>query len=124
VVGQRRFSIARRLGNQAVADMQPPLFILAPPRSFTSVTCAMFGNHPQMFGLPETNLFTVATMRQLIRTYRSRYTAEHGLLRAIAELCFQEQSDESVEAAKLWLRENLDMSTGEIFRTMAEWAAP
>ena len=34
--------------------MTEPLFILAPPRSFTSVVCAMIGNHPQMLGLPET----------------------------------------------------------------------
>ena len=37
--------------------MTQPLFILAPPRSFTTVTSAMIGQHPEMYGLPETNLF-------------------------------------------------------------------
>jgi hypothetical protein len=38
-----------------------PLFILAPPRSFTSVICGMIGQHPQMYGLPEVNLFAGET---------------------------------------------------------------
>ena len=45
--------------------MTPPLFILGAPRSFTSICCAMLGNHPDMFGLAETNLFGAATIGDL-----------------------------------------------------------
>jgi hypothetical protein len=102
--------------------MQPPLFILSPPRSFTSITCAMLGNHPQMFGLAETNLFAADTVGKLTLTYRFRPTAEHGLLRSVAELGFLEQTPENVEAVKAWLGDNADMSTYELFQIMGEWA--
>lgn len=42
--------------------MLEPLFILAPPRSFTSVVCAMIGQHPDMCGLPEVNLAIAGRM--------------------------------------------------------------
>ena len=43
-------------------ELPPPVFVLAPVRSFTSVVCAMIGQHPQMYGLPETNLLCHATV--------------------------------------------------------------
>ena len=39
--------------------MTAPLFLLAPPRSYTSLVNAMLGQHPQAFGLPELCLFNV-----------------------------------------------------------------
>ena len=66
--------------------MHRPLFILAPPRSFTSVSCGMIGQHPQLLGLPETNLFARADYNQLALLFRVRPRLQHGLLRAIAEL--------------------------------------
>ena len=33
--------------------MAAPLFILAPPRSYTSLFNAMIGQHPEAYGLPE-----------------------------------------------------------------------
>lgn len=104
--------------------MQPPLFILSPPRSFTTVTCAMLGNHPEMFGLAETNLFLAETVGELARLHRLRPRVSHGLLRSIAELGFAEQSVETIAAAKAWLADNAEMSTIEMFGLLAEWAAP
>ncbi|MCU0839639.1 MAG: sulfotransferase [Rhodospirillales bacterium] len=104
--------------------MQPPLFILSPPRSFTTVTCAMLGNHPEMFGLAETNLFAAETLSELARLFRWRPRFRHGLLRSLAELGFAEQSEETVEAAKAWLAENEELSTAEVFTILAEWAGP
>ena len=102
--------------------MQQPLFILSPPRSFTTITCAMLGCHPQMFGLAETNLFFADSVRELNRLYILRPTGRHGLLRSVAELGFQEQSEETIEAAKAWLDDNGDTSTGELFSLLAGWA--
>ena len=43
-----------------------PVFILAPPRSFTSVAAAMLGRHPELFALPETNLPSFDTVGDLL----------------------------------------------------------
>ena len=36
--------------------MRDPLFVIAPPRSYTSVIGGMLGQHPETYGLPEVNL--------------------------------------------------------------------
>jgi hypothetical protein len=99
----------------------PPLFMLAPPRSFTSVTCAMLGCHPQMFGLAEIKVFAGAKIRDLSKLHKIRKRLPNGLLRSIAQIAFGEQTEETIEAARSWLDENRDMSTSELFRTMMEW---
>jgi Sulfotransferase family len=104
--------------------MKQPLFILAPPRSFTSVVCAMIGNHPQMCGLPETNLFAAATLGELRQIHRSRPRFAHGLLRSIAQLGLGGQSIQDVDAAQQWLDEQDDVPTAELFRDLMDCAAP
>jgi hypothetical protein len=74
-----------------------------------------------MFGLAEINLFARDTIRELRELYRVRERMQHGLLRCLSELAFQEQTVETIEAAQGWLGDNQDMSTAELFRTMQEW---
>src|ERR1700736_1202175 len=68
-----------------------PVFVLAPPRSYTSVISAMLGQHPDLAGLPELKLFSYRTIGELEAslpqywidrgfTYRSP-----GLVRALGE---------------------------------------
>jgi len=102
-------------------ELMPPLFILAPPRSFTSVVCAMLGCHPQAYGLPEINLFAAETMAKLQQLYLIRAHRRAGLLRTLAQLAFLEQTEETVEAAQQWLLANSDLSTAELFRTIQSW---
>lgn len=45
--------------------MRDPLFIVAPPRSYTSVVAGMIGQHPQAYGLPELNLSHADTLGDL-----------------------------------------------------------
>jgi hypothetical protein len=105
--------------------VRQPLFILAPPRSFTSVVCGMIGSHPEMLGLPETNLFAAATMSELRQIHRSRPRFSHGLLRSLAQLCLGGQSFADVEAAQRWLDEQPDdLPTSAIFRDLIDWAEP
>ena len=106
------------------AGVKPPLFILAPPRSFTSVVCAMIGNHPEMLGLPETNLFAADTVTQLQRIHTARPRFAHGLLRSIAELGLGSQSVSDIDAAKRWLEEQAELTTAEVFLDLMTWAAP
>lgn len=102
-----------------------PLFILAPPRSFTSVICAMIGQHPEMLGLPEVNLFASDSLAGLSRLWSRRRGFKHGLLRAVAELGLGGQSAQDIDAAAAWLKEQGDgTQTGQLFRDLAEWARP
>ena len=104
--------------------MSDPLFILAPPRSYTSVVCGMIGQHPEMLGLPEINLFAGDDYQHLSRWYRIRPRFQHGLLRAIAELGLGEQNEANIEAARHWLEENPKLETKAIYQDLANWAAP
>ena len=83
----------------APLDFPPPLFLLAPPRSFTSVICGVLGQHPELFGTPELNLFRAPTMSRFIRLSRLHV----GMHRLVAQLYAGEQTIESVIMARHWL---------------------
>lgn len=101
-----------------------PLFILAPPCSFASVTCAMVGSHPEMFGLAETNLFLTDTVDDLLSLYQIRPTMQDGLLRSLAYLAFGEQTEDLIDIVQFWLEENQTVTTGNMFKDICAWAAP
>ena len=44
-----------------------PIFILASPRSFTSLLCTMLGQHPEVYGVPELHLFLAENMAQWLQ---------------------------------------------------------
>ena len=104
--------------------MHDPLIILAPPRSFTSVICAMLGQHPEMYGLPEVNLFATETMREREAVVARPRWSEHGLLRAVAQLFAGEQSIQSVSLARRWLEIRADCACVHVFRELAEQVSP
>jgi hypothetical protein len=107
-------------------ELPPALFILATQRSFSSVVCAMVGQHPQLYGLPEINLLcheTVAARAE--RTARQPHVSiTHGLLRVVAELYFGGQTEATVARARQWLRDRSDDSTQLLFRTLADRVFP
>jgi hypothetical protein len=105
--------------------MPDPLFILAPPRSYTSVVCAMLGQHPDLCGLPEVNLCFTERMDAWLRLcLHSGSFLSHGLLRAVAHLCFGEQTDDSVARARWWIEFRRASTTPEVFRELADAAGP
>jgi hypothetical protein len=104
--------------------MPEPLFILTPNRSLAALACAMLGNHPDMIGLAETNLFVTETYAELAGLHRIDDRFQHGLLRTIAELGFGEQTEKNVEIARAWLADNEALSTTEIFRDLQALAEP
>lgn len=107
-------------GNSASSQIADPLFILAAPRSFSSVVCAMLGQHPQMHGLPETHLFAEERMSAWLgRASRESYAMEHGLLRSVAHLLYHEQTQESVKKAAAWLSRRSSSTSGLIFEELA-----
>jgi len=106
----------------AIAD---PIFLLAPPRSFTSVVGTMLGQHPQLYGLPETHLFGCEKMAEWWGACEEQtFPRAHGLLRVIAELFFGGQTEATVRRASGWLRRRSHLTTGMLMETLAARAHP
>jgi hypothetical protein len=99
--------------------------VLGAPRSFTSVVGSMLGQHPQMYGLPETQLLLCETLAEWTRrAAQASYAMDHGLLRAVAELHFGGQTEATVRRASGWLRRRLHLSTGVVMEDLAERVRP
>src|SRR5665213_1843187 len=99
--------------------MTAPLFLLAPPRSYTSLVNAMLGQHPQAFGLPELCLFNVEELIELWQGSEGPVSengaiARHGLMRAVAEIYCGEQTTASVNMARAWAAAREDRTTGQV----------
>jgi hypothetical protein len=105
--------------------LPPPLFVLAPPRSFTSLVCAMLGQHPEMYGLPETHLFCDETVGARVqRAAQSNYPMGHGLLRVVGELYFGGQTESTIRKARRWLGLRSQLSTDFLFKVLADKVYP
>ena len=128
--GRRSGSLSSGDVKQAVIlkhlnELPPPLFILGAPRSFTSVVCAMLGQHPQMYGLPETHLFCDDTLAAWAESAaRATYPMGHGLLRAVAELYFGGQNEFTIRKARQWLRHRSSLTTDYVFKMLADRVFP
>jgi hypothetical protein len=108
--------------------MAAPVILLAPPRSFTSVVNAMIGQHPQLFGVPELNLFNFSRVTGLWQATSDQVgfnaNRRHGLLRTLAEVLFAEQTDETILAAAHWVAAREDWSTARIFAAIRDLVHP
>ncbi|HEY9606860.1 MAG TPA: sulfotransferase [Allocoleopsis sp.] len=102
-----------------------PIFILGAPRSFTSVICAMLGQHPETYGVPELNVFLTENLEQLTQRLKgARQFQMHGLLRTVAQLYAGEQTILSVEMAYRWIFSRIHWSTGEVYTELCSKVAP
>lgn len=98
-----------------------PVFILASPRSFTSMICAMLGQHPSHYGMPELNLFLADTLGELIEHTRGeKHFMLHGLLRAVAQLYAGEQTLVSLDLVRRWIGKRLRTTTADIYRELED----
>lgn len=104
------------------------MFLLAPPRSYTSVLNAMIGQHPQTLGLPELNLFTGKYLKDLWRRKSSDRLLEpkrrNGLLRTVAELYAGEQSTATIHMAEHWAAARQERTSGEVYQELADKVDP
>jgi hypothetical protein len=102
-----------------------PLFILAPPRSFSSLVSAMLGQHPEMYGLPETHLLSSETMREWWdQCMQSTFSMADGLLRAVAQIHFGSQAEETISLAQGWIRRRAHLTTGMMLELLGQEIAP
>lgn len=109
---------------RAERRMADPLFVLTLPHSFSSVVSQMLGQHPQMYGLPELNLFVAETMLERTGVLRPKPVRSSGLLRAVAQLLTGEQTVESVQVARRWLQYRRDSAAVSVFQELATMVAP
>lgn len=97
-----------------------PVFVLATARSYSSVVTTMIGQHPDLAGLPELKLFCYRTIGELEASLpqfwieRGITHRSPGLVRALAEFEFGDQTIESLSKARSWLRERLHWSGSDI----------
>jgi len=102
-----------------------PLFVLALPRSFSSVVCSMLGQHPQMYALPETQFFLTETVGHWWKlASRSQAPLTHGALRAVAQLYFGEQTEATVNLARGWLMRRSHFTTAYLLEELAAKLSP
>jgi Sulfotransferase family len=107
-----------------------PLFVLAPTRSYTSVIATMIGQHPDLAGLPELKLFSYRTIGELEASLPS-YWIERGfthrspgLVRALAQFEFGDQTAESLASARAWLRLRAHWSGADVLDVLLARLAP
>lgn len=105
--------------------MREPLFIIAAPRSYTSVIGTMLGQHPQAYGLPEVNLSHADTLGEMWGSVMNQIgLGTAGLLRALAELHDGEQTEEAVLRAADWIEAHGHWTGGQVFRHLQELVGP
>ena len=94
-----------------------PIIILGAPRSFTSLICAIVGENPLAFGVPELNLFATDRLEELLmQSSNLRQIQLHGLLRTVAHLYAGEQSISSVDMARRWMLTRVQWTTGAVYK--------
>jgi hypothetical protein len=107
-----------------------PVFVLAPPRSYSSVVATMIGQHPELAGLPELKLFAYRSIAEmeasLPRYWRERGFTHRspGLVRALAQLEFGDQEPDSIERARAWLEDRPHWSGAHVFDALLSRLQP
>lgn len=87
----------------------------------------MLGQHPDLYALPELNLFLADTLGKLI-DWEHEVGPERGYLdglrSAIAQLQFGDQDVKALDRANAWMSDRREWSTSKVFRCLAERVAP
>ena len=101
-----------------------PVFILCAMRSYSSLICAMLGQHPGLYGLPEINLSVAADIDGVISYYARRAHGLHGLVRVVAQVQSGTQTEETVTAARDWIEQRRDWTTSQMLDWIEKRVAP
>jgi len=102
-----------------------PLFILTCMRSFSSLVSSMLGQHPGLYCLPEVNPFIADTLGgsvQILNVVRKRTL--DGLYRAVAQLEYGAQTEETVSEARAWVDARRDWGPVRFMDHLASRTAP
>jgi Sulfotransferase family len=107
-----------------------PIFVLATARSYSSVVTTMIGQHPDLVGLPELKLFCCRTIGELEASL-PRFWIERGithrspgLVRALSEFEFGDQTPESLSVARAWLNDRQHWSGSDVLDVLLARLSP
>ncbi len=102
--------------------MPEPLFVLCPPRSYSSIVCGIIGQHPDCYGLPELNLFLGDTLGEAWHKYPvlKLFMGRDGLLRTLAQLHEGAQTADTVGHAQEWVTRHSDWPVRKVFDHIQE----
>jgi len=108
-----------RVNESAALKNRPAIFILAPPRSGTTLLRVMLGGHPHFFSPPELELLSFNTLAERKRAFSGAFSFWlEGAMRAIMEI----KGCDAEEAASIMRGfEERDLSTKEFYGLMQEW---
>ncbi len=109
-----------------------PVFVLAGPRSYSSLVVGMIGQHPELYGFPELNLFQCADIGEFNTGQNADGSSKsplwksmrHGLLRVVAQIYGGEQTPESIRMAERWLKTRQNKTSGEVFQELCAAVDP
>jgi Sulfotransferase family len=109
-----------------MAGQRAPVLILSPPRSFSSVVCAMLGQHPQLAAFPELNLFVADTVHGIFEYVEASGAARllDGTVRALAELRTGIQSEEATREQRRWLEARADWPVKRLYDHLLDLVHP
>lgn len=100
-----------------------PIFIMALPKSYTSVFSAMLGQHPDLVAVPELNLFVGQTVLDWANQPYNRALCD-GLLRTVAQLVFGSQTVGTVAQALEWLQARSAWNGSQVMDQLRAMVAP
>ena len=105
--------------------MLQPIFLLSPPRSFSSVVSTIIGQHPQLHTFPELQIFSALTVNELLeaeaKSRRRNRLAPPGLIRELAYQREGDQTEESCLRAWVWLAKNRFLGIDEVFNQLCSF---
>ena len=114
--------LSRSQRSGAMHRLNPPMaFVLAPPRSGTTLLRVMLAGHPTLFAAPELQLLTFRTLQERRTAFRGKFSLWlEGALRAVMELkgCSADEAKSTVARY-----EEQNFSTRDFYRALQEWAA-
>ncbi|MFK7935091.1 MAG: amino acid adenylation domain-containing protein, partial [Saprospiraceae bacterium] len=98
---------------------KPAIFILAPPRSGTTLLRVMLAGHPDLFAANELQLLGFNDLKERSEAYQGKFRLwSEGLIRAVMEL----QNMTADEAKDLIHRyEKAGYTTKEVYRQIQDW---
>ncbi|HEY6786855.1 MAG TPA: sulfotransferase [Trebonia sp.] len=109
-----------------------PVFILAPARSYSTVSIAMLAQHPDLFGFPELSLFRTPDVGGMLAGHEGQTSLQAqlfrnhltGVLRAVAYLHEGAQTADAIDRAERWLAERSDWPTIRLMDHLLDIIAP
>lgn len=106
-----------------------PVLVLAPPQSGSTVTTMMLGEHPELYGFPELRLFEDEHVDGVLRAepgipQELQHYRRSGVLRALAQVHEESQTNEAITRADRWLTERLGWRCDALFDYLLDAITP